>query len=142
MPKVSLRNACRKIFEWKGESKVIVVIWHDEWKKVDRHWLKLARVMKRAAKAKAPARTLITFFGASIDEFLDKEGGDRLPLLFRLLGRDPASRTGCCPITDFEKLGMAPQAFTPPAQETALILRSNKIMGLCYDEQNDAYKPS
>jgi hypothetical protein len=138
----SLRRICRQHFEWKGDGKVIVVIWHPEWKGANGHWLKLARVMKRAEKARMRIRTLIAFFGASIDEFFDKDAGDRLPLLFRLLGRDPASRAGCCPITDFDRMGNAPIPFEPAKAETALILKANGIMGLCYNESKNITKPS
>lgn len=133
-----LRKACQQTFKWAGKGKVIVVIWHTGWKNAPRNWLHLARVMKCAEKVKTRPRTLITFFGASIDEFIAQEGGDRLPLLFRLLGRDPASRDGCCPITNFARLGQAPIPFNSNDPETSLILRTNKLMGLSCDEPDGA----
>ena len=130
-----LRKVCRQTFEWKGDSKVIVAIWHDGWVGSTHYWRRLARVMHCVEKKKLKVRTLITFFDSSIDAFREREGGDRLPLLFRLLGRDPDSRDGCCPITDFERLGNAPIPFDPDSPETALILESNKSLGLYFNEQ-------
>jgi hypothetical protein len=127
-----LVKACQQVFRWTEPNGLIVVIWHGDWKDNDEFWMELANTMS-SAMVKKRTRTLITFFGASIDEMRSKDGGDRLPLLFRLLGRDPDSRDGCCPITDFKQLGQAPIVFDPNDPETALILESNKTMGLCYD---------
>ncbi|MBE0541749.1 MAG: hypothetical protein IH623_10225 [Verrucomicrobia bacterium] len=133
-----LRKACRQIFEWKGDPKVIVVIRHEGWVGSTHYWRRLAKVIQCVEKKRITARALITFFGSSVDEMLGRDGGDRLPLIFRLLGRDTASRDGCCRITDLKRLGKTPIPFDPNDPETALILQSNKIMGLCFNESTKA----
>lgn len=126
-----LVKACQQVFTWEGAGDLIVVIWHSDWKDDPEFWNKVAKTM---AKAEPGTRTLITFFGESLDQMRSADGGDRLPLLFRLLGRVPFAREGCCRITDFERLGKAPVPFNPADAETALLLRSNQIMGLSFVE--------
>ena len=126
-----LVKACEQVFRWTGENPVIVVIWHRDWKDDGDYWRLIAETM---SNAKPKTRTLIALFGVSVDEILGEDGGDRLPLIFRLLGRDTASRDGCCQITDFKRLGKTPISFDPTDPETALILQSNRILGLCHNE--------
>ncbi|MEM6915235.1 MAG: hypothetical protein AAF491_01620 [Verrucomicrobiota bacterium] len=127
----ALVKTCQMVFRWTGDGKVIVVFWHGDWSDDEAFWIQVASVMKTARKGD---RTLITFFSSSIDEMRKQKGGDRLPLLFRLLGRDPDSRRGCCQITDFQRLGNAPLLYDPEAHETKRILKSNQILGLIANE--------
>ncbi len=135
----SLAKACQQVFRWAEADGLIVVIWHRDWKDDGEFWGALANTMSTAEKG---SRTLIAFFGDSIEEMLGEDGGDRLPLIFRLLGRDTDSRDGCCRITDFKRLDKMPISFDPTDQETALIVKSNKIMGLCHNEPKNSSKPA
>jgi hypothetical protein len=127
-----LIKACKQVFTWNKPQQLIVVIWHPEWKDDEEFW---DAVAANLTDTKEGTRTLITFFGASIDEMRNGDGGDRLPLLFRLLGRDPDSRSGCCPITAFTRLGKAPIQFDPNDPDTKLILSSNEALELCIHER-------
>lgn len=122
-----LYAACEKTLGWQCSDKLIIVIWHEGWADKGNYWKDLAKAI---AVSQGGTRTLITFFGDTMEDFQEKEGGHMLPLLFRLLGRDPNIRSGCCPITDFERLGRSLLPFDPNDPETALILRANKILGL------------
>jgi len=122
-----LERACQQVFGWTREQELIVVVWHPSWRDDEEFW---RRIAQRMHKQNSRASTLVVHFGGSLEEMKNGDGGDRLPLLFRLLGRDPQSRQGCCPITDFQHLGEASIDFNPDDSETSLILEGNRIMEL------------
>jgi hypothetical protein len=123
----SLEKACQQVFDWTKDQKLIIVIWHSEWKDEVVFWRRIAETM---ASQTTKVSTLVVYFGDSLEAMKADEGGDRLPLLFRLLGRGSESRHGCCRITDFARLGGAIADFDPNAPETKLIIEGNRIMGL------------
>jgi len=130
-----LEKACQRVFGWDQHQNLIVIVWHAEWRNKKDFWDRIAKTM---AAQTSRASTLVVFFGDSIEAIRSGDGGDRLPLLLRLLGRDPQSRHGCCPITDFPHLGGAPIAFDRTDPETALILKGNIIMGLSQPLQSSS----
>lgn len=122
-----LERACHQVFGWTKEQKLIVVIWHPEWKNNEDYWKRIAETM---ASQTNKVWTLVVYFGDSLEAMKGDDGGDRLSLLFRLLGRDSESRHGCCRITDFPRLGGAIAEFDPNTPETKMIIEGNRIMGL------------
>jgi len=137
-----LKRACQKVFQWNLEGDIVVVLWHKGWAETPRFWRHLECVMRCFIKKGHKARTLVAFFEHSIDFYREEQGGHLLPLLFRLLGRDPNSLHGCCRITDFSRLGGSLLEFDPIGDpETALILKGNRIMGLSRPFPNQVPNP-
>lgn len=123
----TLEKACKQVFSWAKDHKLIVVVWHPEWMDDEKFWRRVAVTM---AGQNSKVSTLVVSFDDTLEEMRNGDGGARLPLLFRLLGRDSQSHHGCCQITDFPHLGGAVVEFDPSDLETSIVLDGNRIMGL------------
>ena len=132
-----LKRACQHVFQWNLQEDIVIVLWHTGWSENPRYWRHLESVMRCFIKNKRQARTLVAFFEPRIELYREEAGkgesrqAQLLPLVLRLLGRDPLSPSGCCRIADFKRLGESLLKFDPIGDpETALILKGNRIMGL------------